>query len=93
MTDSGRQRSDFNRLRWQCRRGMLELDYLLLEFLEQQFAGLSPSQQDDFVRLLGQSDQDLQRWLVGGEMPRDAGFAALIAHLFARRRPPFGSGR
>lgn len=65
---------------------MLELDYLLLEFLEQQFPALSPPQQRDFVRLLGEPDQDLQRWLIGGEMPRDAGFAALIAELFSLRQ-------
>ena len=74
-----------NRLRWQCRRGVLELDYLLTEFVEHQFAGLTPAQQADFARLLEESDQDLQRWLVGGEPPSDAGYAALIEAFFAAR--------
>ena len=93
MSGGGDQQFNLNRLRWQCRRGMLELDYLLREFLDQQFAELSPAQQAEFVRLLRQPDPDLQRWLVGGELPRDAGFAALIGHLFARRQPPSGNRR
>ena len=93
MSDTDDQRVNLNRLRWQCRRGMLELDYLLLEFLEQQFPDLERSQQQHFIRLLGQSDQDLQRWLVGGELPRDPGFAALIGRLFSGRCSPFPGGR
>jgi antitoxin CptB len=75
------------RLRWQCRRGMLELDYLLEEFLEQQFESLDSSDQSEFVRLLGEADQDLQRWLVLGMTPADAGFARLIEKLLHGRHP------
>ena len=56
--------SELNRLRWQCRRGMLELDLLLLEFLEQRYPQLDEASQQAFVALLEYPDQSLQRWLI-----------------------------
>jgi antitoxin CptB len=56
---------EFKRMRWQCRRGMLELDLLLSEFLETRYPTLDPSTRKSFARLLEQPDQNLQRWLLG----------------------------
>nr|WP_274600225.1 succinate dehydrogenase assembly factor 2 [Thiocystis violacea] len=52
------------RLRWQCRRGMLELDHLLSRFLELGYRDLSEADRLLFARLLGEQDQDLHNWLV-----------------------------
>lgn len=51
------------RLRWQCRRGMLELDDLLLLFLEERYPGLDAPLQEAFRHLLGEDDPRLFRWL------------------------------
>ncbi len=48
-----------NQLRWQCCRGMLELDTLLLAFLTTEFALLTPSLQQAFVDVLAQDDMAL----------------------------------
>ena len=40
------------RLKWQCRRGMRELDLLLEEFLEHRYQSLSQPDRDAFARLL-----------------------------------------
>jgi antitoxin CptB len=77
--------TEINRMRWQCRRGMLELDYLLLEFVENQYTGLSSARKADFRRLLEESDQDLQRWLISGQVPKDSAYADLIQWLFQGR--------
>lgn len=62
---------DVNRLYWQCRRGMLELDCLLQPFLEIRYESLEPEQQQMFIRLLGESDDDLYQWFMdpGSEVP------------------------
>lgn len=52
------------RLRWQCRRGMLELDLILLAFLEKAYLDLSTADQKLFERLLTYSDQDLYCYLI-----------------------------
>ena len=82
--DTGSTDYDLNRLRWQCRRGMLELDYLLSDFVERGFDALSASEKADFVRLLGEADQDLQRWLVGGHPVPDEGYRTLVHRIIDR---------
>jgi len=48
-----------NRLRWKCRRGMLELDIVLNQFLELDFANLEPAEQKNFEQLLEEGDEAL----------------------------------
>lgn len=52
------------KIRWQCRRGMLELDLILGRFFEKQFDNQSESNRTLFVELLKEADQTLYRWLI-----------------------------
>lgn len=52
------------RLQWQCRRGMLELDLILQGFLAKNYLNLSPADQDLFEQLLTYSDQALYTFLI-----------------------------
>jgi len=54
-----------NKLKWQCRRGMLELDVILFPFLEQHFNELPQEEQNSFEDLLKQADPDLYTWIMG----------------------------
>jgi antitoxin CptB len=58
-----------NRLRWRCRRGMLELDALLHAFVEDGCRALGPSEREAFSRLLDREDVELYAWLAGREDP------------------------
>lgn len=69
------------RLRWQCRRGMLELDAILQPFFDRYFTQLSPTQQKEFERLLTFSDQELFSWFIGSAKPDDPHLAELIEHI------------
>ena len=51
--------NELNRLRWRARRGMLELDILLLDFLEHNYPALSSSMQHAFSNLLDLDDGEL----------------------------------
>jgi len=51
------------RMYWHRRRGMLELDLILVPFAEKVLPGLSTAQQQDYARLLEEEDQDLFLWL------------------------------
>ena len=59
------------RLRWSCRRGMLELDVLLGNFLEEAYLQASAIDQKNFVSLLECTDQELFMWLTGKETPTE----------------------
>ena len=56
-------------VRWQCRRGMLELDMILLPFFEEQYVGLTVDEKIAFIDLLKEEDQVLYQWLIGREEP------------------------
>jgi len=63
------QEETLRRLRWQCRRGLLELDLLFVRFLEQHYSALTVEEQGNFQRLLEQPDQTLLAWLQGQQEP------------------------
>jgi len=51
--------SESDRIRWHCRRGLLELDIVLGRFLERHLEHLTPSEHEAFKGLLQCSDNDL----------------------------------
>jgi antitoxin CptB len=68
------------RIVWRCRRGMRELDLLLLRWLEQRYEQASPAQRAQFEALLEVPDPQLAAWLLQGAAPA-AHFAVLIETL------------
>ena len=77
--------NDIERLRWQCRRGLLELDYLFADYLDQQYAKASAEEQAAFRALLDQQDPDLQHWLINtDELPTEPEMASLVKKLRQR---------
>jgi len=58
-----------NRLRWKCRRGMLELDLVLQQFLECDYAALDPAAQQAFEALLESGDEELWAMISGETAP------------------------
>lgn len=58
---------ELKRMYWHSRRGMLELDLLLIPFVEQRLAALNEQKQQLYRDLLEEEDQDLFIWLIGKE--------------------------
>ena len=69
------------RIRWACRRGLLELDLLFKGFLRQGFDDLNPAQRADFERLLEYGDQALLGWMMGTASPTDRAFHDVIKRI------------
>ena len=59
------------KLKWQCRRGMLELDLILNHFVETKLDELSETDLLVFEKLLETSDPQLYAWLMGSDEPVD----------------------
>lgn len=66
------------KLQWACRRGMLELDVLLGNFLNEAYMGLSDEDKQSFVDLLSYGDPDLFTWLLGSEKPSEPHLIKII---------------
>jgi antitoxin CptB len=73
-----------SRLKWACRRGMLELDVLFMPFVETGFDELTETQKETFERLLTSDDPDLFAWFMGHQHCDDEDFAAMIKHILSR---------
>jgi antitoxin CptB len=78
---------EFNRLRWRSRRGMLELDLLLLPFFDEVFAELKSDEQQAFIKLLEQDDPDLWDWFSRKSESDDPELAALVERILNRVQP------
>ncbi len=69
------------RLMWQCRRGMLELDILLQGFVERCYHDLSATEKLTFDRLLTYSDQDLLEYFFQQAQADDKDIANLVISI------------
>ncbi|HEC13902.1 MAG TPA: succinate dehydrogenase assembly factor 2 [Acidiferrobacteraceae bacterium] len=69
------------RIKWRCRRGMLELDMMLQSFFEQRFENLDCQQQQMFTRLLDYPDQSLLEWLSGAPIDADKDVRDIVEQL------------
>ncbi len=75
--------SSTRHLQWKCRRGMLEIDLLLEEFLDNGYAQLSAHEQKAFELLLESPDPVLFDWLLGSEVPENKETLQLIGKIRA----------
>lgn len=75
---SGRE---IGQLRWRCRRGMRELDRLLIAYLNDHYAAASAAEQRAFSELLDLPDPQLWQYCSGREQPSSGTQRALISAL------------
>jgi antitoxin CptB len=69
------------RLLWQCRRGMLELDLMLMPFVQEQFYNLDTAERDALRSLLSYPDQQLLDILMGQGVPHDRDVANVAKQI------------
>ena len=74
---------ELDRLRWQCRRGMLELDLVLNRFLDRGLCGLDPAGVDDFKQLLTLPDTVLLDVVMGRQALTDPRLEAIAERVRA----------
>ena len=72
------------RLKWACRRGMLELDVLFIPFVDEAYDDLSANDQRTFERLLTEQDPDLFSWFMGHKTCEDNELNAMVQFILKR---------
>ncbi len=72
-----------NRLYWAARRGMLELDLVLLPFLDNHYDNLSEEYQQLFGDLLECEDQDMFAWFIDKVDPADPNILKIVKKIRA----------
>lgn len=75
--------TQYNKLRieWDCRRGMLELDNVIMPFYRQHFDALSDTQKNTFIRLLACSDLQLFSWFFNRGTPTDPQLQQMVDYI------------
>lgn len=77
MQETTHQRRAF----WHSRRGMLELDLLLVPFVEHEYATLAADLQNDYHQLLECEDSDIYAWLMQRGSPDEAALRNIIDRI------------
>ena len=72
------------KLRWACRRGMLELDVLFMPFVEDAYDSLSEKEKGIFQRLLTGEDPELFAWFMGHEECKDEELNSMVQLILNR---------
>ncbi len=72
------QSSEIKKLQWQCRRGIKEVEVLLVPFFEAHYTQLDQNQRCVFERLLSCHDVDLFDWFTRRAMSEDPELSRLI---------------
>ncbi len=71
----------FSRLKWQCRRGTLELDILLARYLETCFENAEQMEKIEFLKLLELEDTELLPFLMGQQVPKAISMKNLVKKI------------
>ena len=69
------------KLKWHCRRGTKELDYLLETYLNNYYHQVDKEEQLLFRELLMSQDSQLIWYLLGDQLPESEGLAKLVKKI------------
>ena len=72
---------DLGRVRWRCRRGMKELDFMLNRYVDRHWASDDEAQRQLLWQLLDCEDDQLWDWLSGRVPCSDGSLRALVERI------------
>ncbi|MEE1921137.1 succinate dehydrogenase assembly factor 2 [Pseudomonas sp. 148P] len=81
------EQTELNRLFWHSRRGMLELDVLLVPFTQEVYPTLNETDRELYVRLLGCEDQDMFGWFMERTESEDPELQRMVRIILDRVQP------
>jgi antitoxin CptB len=79
----GTDQAALNRLRWRCRRGILENDLILTRFLDSRGDRITDAELAALESILQLNDNDLWEMLSGRQEPADRSVLQLVERLRA----------
>lgn len=86
-TAASSEKAEFNRLWWHSRRGMLELDNLLIPFVEEAYRDLETEDKARYKKLLTCEDNDMFEWFMQRSRPEDPDLQRMVDIILHRVQP------
>jgi len=74
---------DLKKMYWHSRRGMLELDLILVPFAENVLPQLSKNECKEYARLLEEEDQDIFIWLMKRVPVQDSSLQPIVDKILS----------
>ena len=75
--------NESSRLRWQCRRGMRELDELLIRYLESRYPSADEDEKAAFRAVLELPDPEVNGYLLQRQTPTSESIAGVIESILS----------
>ena len=75
---------EIGRLKWQCRRGIKEVEVLLVPFFDRYYTSLSAEDQQAFQQLLDCHDVDLFEWFTERSRSSDEVIQGMVDEILRR---------
>lgn len=75
------------RVYWHSRRGMLELDIVLMPFAVEVYPKLKDDLQSKYKKLLTSEDTDLFAWLMQRTQPEDKELSEIVEFVLSHHQP------
>ena len=75
--------NSFSKLKWRCRRGTLELDILLVRYLDSAYQQADDVEKQHFIRLLDLQDPEIISYLMGNRLPEPEWLDAIVKKIRA----------
>ena len=69
------------KLKWQCRRGMRELDELLMNWLDRHYDAADDAQKQAFEALLALPDPEIAAYLLKKELPASRALGLIVEQI------------
>jgi len=79
---------EYKRIYWASRRGMLELDLVLMPFVERRLRQLDDADQERYRLLLESEDTELFAWFLQRQIPQDAELATIVEKILEFTHAP-----
>jgi antitoxin CptB len=79
--------TEVKRLYWHSRRGMWELDQLLVPFIEERYLQLDEQDRKRYRALLDCEDQDIFAWCMGRAEPDNADLKRIVELVLDHAKP------
>ena len=77
---------EYRRTYWHSRRGMLELDLILIPFVENHLRKISAEDQQLYVSFLKEEDNDMFSWFMRAEVSKKAEVARMVEIILACKK-------
>jgi antitoxin CptB len=83
---------EYRKIYWHSRRGMLELDLILIPFVENHLRNISAEEQQFYVRFLEEEDNDMFSWFMRADVSQKPEIAHMVEIILACNKDTIQAG-